>query len=112
MRLHICGNTRHILREVGKLDADIVDIDFPVSMQQAGAETGPQQVLAGNLDPVREGRNGSPESIAESLSALRQQAGDRWIVAAGCEIVRDTPHRNLHALSQYAESHAPTSSPA
>lgn len=105
VRLHICGNTRRILTGMGELGADIVDIDFPVSLQQARAETGPQQTLAGNLDPVREVRNGSPESIADSLDALQQQAGERWIVAAGCEIVRDTPHCNVHALSRFAHIH-------
>jgi len=106
VRLHICGNTRRILTGMGELGADIVDLDFPVSLQQARAEMGPHQVLAGNLDPVREVRNGSPESIADSLEALRKQAGERWIVAAGCEIVRDTPHRNVHALVEFAQTHA------
>jgi MtaA/CmuA family methyltransferase len=108
VRLHICGNTRRILNSIGELGADIVDLDFPASLQQARAEMSPQQTLAGNLDPVREVRNGSPDSIAHSLEALQQQAGERWIVAAGCEIVRDTPHDNMHAISRFAQTHAPT----
>ena len=107
VRLHICGNTRRILNSIGELGADIVDLDFPASLQQARAEMSPQQTLAGNLDPVREVRNGSPDSIAHSLEALQQQAGERWIVAAGCEIVRDTPHDNMHAISRFAQTHTP-----
>jgi MtaA/CmuA family methyltransferase len=112
VRLHICGNTRRILNSMGELGADIVDIDFPVSLRQARADMGPQQTLAGNLDPVREVRNGSPDTIAQALEALQPQAGERWIVAAGCEIVRDTPHGNLHAMAHFAQTHTTVASPA
>jgi uroporphyrinogen-III decarboxylase len=74
-------------------------------MEHARAQVGPAQALIGNLDPVRDVRNGSPESIQKSLEALQQSGGKRWIVAAGCEIVRDTPHENLQALRIFAESH-------
>jgi MtaA/CmuA family methyltransferase len=106
VRLHICGNTRRILDGMGKLGCEIVDIDYPVPMDQARSQTGPQQTLTGNLDPVRDVRNGSPETITQSLETLRQQAGARWIVAAGCEIVRDTPHDNLRAMVEFAQTHA------
>ncbi len=106
VRLHICGNTRRILDGMGTLGCAMVDIDYPVPMDQARARTGPQQTLAGNLDPVRDLRNGSPQTIAESLAALQQQAGAQWIVAAGCEVVRDTPHENLCALVEFAQTHA------
>jgi MtaA/CmuA family methyltransferase len=105
VRLHICGNTRRILDGIGALGCDLVDIDYPVPMEQARAQTGPQQTLAGNLDPVRDLRNGSPETIAQSLAEVQRQAGSRWIVAAGCEIVRDTPHQNVCAMASFAQSH-------
>jgi len=104
VRLHICGNTRRILELVGTLGCEIIDIDYPVAMEQARSLTGMRQVLAGNLDPVREVRNGSPETIAQALESLQAQAGAPWIVAAGCEIVRDTPHRNVRALVEFARA--------
>jgi MtaA/CmuA family methyltransferase len=106
VRLHICGNTRRILDLMGTLGCDMVDIDYPVPMQQARAQMGPRQTLAGNLDPVRDLRNGSPETVAGSLEALQQQAGAQWIAAAGCEVVRDTPHENLRAMVNFAHTHA------
>lgn len=105
VRLHICGNTRRILDGMGRLDCDQVDIDFPVRMELAVAQMGREQVLAGNIDPVRVLRDGSPESIARVLEDLWQQAGSHWIVSAGCEVVRDTPHANLHAMVEFAQSH-------
>jgi MtaA/CmuA family methyltransferase len=106
VRLHICGNARRILDGMGALGCDMVDIDYPVPMEQARSQTGQQQTLAGNLDPVRDLRNGSPETIAQALTALQQLAGVRWIVAAGCEVVRDTPHENMHAMVKFAQTHA------
>ncbi|MFZ0302151.1 MAG: uroporphyrinogen decarboxylase family protein [Terracidiphilus sp.] len=105
VRLHICGNTRRILDGIGKLGCDMVDIDYPVAMEQARSQTGQQQTLAGNLDPVRDIRNGTPESITHALEALQPKSGAQWIVAAGCEIVRDTPHENLRALVTFAQTH-------
>jgi uroporphyrinogen-III decarboxylase len=91
---------------MGTLGCDMMDIDYPVPMDQARTQTGPQQTLAANIDPVRELRDGSPETIAQSLEALQQQAGARWIVAAGCEVVRDTPHENVRAMVEFAQTHA------
>jgi len=106
VRLHICGNTRRILAGMGTLGCEMVDIDFPVPMEEARAQMGPRQTLAGNLNPVKDVRGGTPETIAQALESLRQIAGPQWIVAAGCEIVRDTPHRNIQAMIQFAETHA------
>ncbi|MGA2673769.1 MAG: uroporphyrinogen decarboxylase family protein [Terracidiphilus sp.] len=106
VRLHICGNTRRILEGMGTLGCELVDIDYPVSMELARSQTGPRQTLTGNLDPVRSVRDGSPETIAQELETLRQQAGAQWVVAAGCELVRDTPHENVQAMVNFARTHA------
>jgi MtaA/CmuA family methyltransferase len=108
VRLHICGNTRRILNDIGALGCDMVDIDYPVPLELARSQMGPTQTLTGNLDPVRDVRNASPEIINQTLETLRQQAGAKWIVAAGCEIVRDTPHPNLCALVKFAQAHTGT----
>jgi MtaA/CmuA family methyltransferase len=106
VRLHICGNTRRILDGMGTLGCAMVDIDFPVPMEEARAKTGPRQTLAGNLNPVKDLRDGTRETITQALATLQQQAGAQWIVAAGCEIVRDTPHENVRALVRFAQTHA------
>ncbi len=105
VRLHICGNTRRILDGMGALGCEMVDIDFPVPMNEARSAMGPRQVLAGNLNPLAEFRDGTPRTINLSLKKLQSQAGPHWIVAAGCEIVRDTPHKNVHTLAKFAQTH-------
>ena len=106
-RLHICGNTRRILEGMGQLGCDIVDLDFLVPMKEGRQQMGPEQVLLGNLDPVRALRDGTPESVYEAVAECHQQAGSRFIVGAGCEVTRDTPVANLQALVAYAREHRP-----
>jgi MtaA/CmuA family methyltransferase len=104
VRLHICGKTTHILAGMGRLGADISDIDFLAPLEAARQAMGPNQVLAGNLDPVRTVRNGTPESIRAALADCHQQSKPRYIVAGGCEIPRDTPHANVRAMVEFARS--------
>jgi MtaA/CmuA family methyltransferase len=103
-RLHICGNTRQILRGMGSLGCDIVDIDYPVPMAEARAAMG-QTVLLGNVNPVAVVRNGTPAGITEALAGCHRDAGNRYIVGAGCEVPRDTPPENMRALCEYARTH-------
>ena len=101
-RLHICGNTGPILGLMGRLGCDVVDLDSPVSLAQGRLAMGPHQVLLGNIDPVRVLRNGTPEEVYAAVAECHRQAGNRFIVSAGCEVPRDTPAANVHTMSRYA----------
>lgn len=105
VRLHICGNTSRILQGMGKLGCEIVDLDFMVSMAKAREAMGPNQVLLGNIDPVKVLRNGQRASITAAIAQCHQEAGPRYVVGAGCEVPRDTPAENVLALRDYARSH-------
>ena len=107
VRLHICGNTRHILKGMGSLGCEIVDLDSAAPLAEARAAMGPGQVLLGNIDPVRDLRNGTPESVYAAMVECHRQAGPRFIVGAGCEVPRDTPAANVHAMVRYAREHTP-----
>jgi MtaA/CmuA family methyltransferase len=103
-RLHICGSTKKILVGMGEVHADIVDLDFLASVADARAAMGPDQMLLGNIDPVRILRDGTPEIVGHALEECRQAAAPRYIVGAGCEVPRGTPHENLRAMTRFAES--------
>jgi MtaA/CmuA family methyltransferase len=105
-RLHVCGNTRPILGLMGQLGCDIVDLDSMAPLAEGRAAMGPRQVLLGNVDPVRVLRNGTPEEVYAAVAECHRQAGGRFIVSAGCEVVRDTPPENLRAMQRYAREHA------
>ncbi len=106
VRLHICGNTRAILDGMGRLGVDMVDLDHMVPVAEARAAMGPDQVLSGNLDPVHAVRGGTPETVRDGLAACHAAAGDAYIIAAGCEVVRDTPPENFLAMRDYVRETA------
>lgn len=107
VRLHICGNTRFCLAEMGRLGCDIVDLDSLAPLAEAREKMGPAQVLLGNLNPVAVLRDGSPDQVSGAVAECHRAAGPRYIVGAGCEVPRDTPPQNLRALADYARAHRP-----
>ncbi|MCS7238056.1 MAG: uroporphyrinogen decarboxylase family protein [Thermoguttaceae bacterium] len=107
VRLHICGRTGPILADMGQVGADIIDLDFPASMAEARQKMGPRQILCGNIDPVRVLRDGTPEQIKAELEHCYQAAAPHYIVAAGCEVPRDTPEANMKAMLEFARTHRP-----
>ncbi|MEB2364066.1 MAG: uroporphyrinogen decarboxylase family protein [Bryobacteraceae bacterium] len=107
VRLHICGNTRKILEGMGRLGCEIVDLDWMSPLQSAREQMGAGQVLLGNIDPVAVLRNKPPDAVAAAIADCHRQAGDPYIVSAGCEVCRDTPPENVRALHTYAVSNRP-----
>jgi MtaA/CmuA family methyltransferase len=104
VRLHICGNTRPILENIAKLGCDIVDLDSLTPIAEARAKMGANQIVLGNVNPVAVLRNGNPDLVSQTVAQCHQDAGTRFIIGAGCEIPRDTPHENLRALCAVAKA--------
>jgi uroporphyrinogen decarboxylase len=98
IRLHICGNTTHLLPHFARLAVDIVDLDWQVDMAKARAVLGPARTLVGNLDPVNAVMKSTPERIREALAAIYRAVGNPYMAGAGCEIPVGTPTENLQAL--------------
>jgi len=107
VRLHICGNTRPLYKEMGELGCEIVDLDSMCPMDEAREKMGAAQVLLGNIDPVRVLRNGTPEIVTKAIAECHRQSGANYIVGAGCEVPRGTPPENIQALTDYARRHQP-----
>jgi len=106
VRLHICGNTKRIVSGMGETECDIIDLDFMTPLSEGRAAMGPDQVLLGNLDPVRTLRDGTPDSVYAAVAECHAQAGSAFIVGAGCEVPRGTPVENLRAMARYAAEHS------
>lgn len=107
VRLHICGNTRFALERIGQLGCDIVDLDYPVPVHEAREKMGPDQVLLGNLNPVKLLLNGTRQEVFDAVAECHREAGPRFVIGAGCEVPRRTPPENLLALAEYAKTHRP-----
>jgi MtaA/CmuA family methyltransferase len=104
VRLHICGDTSQIVGAMGRLGCEIVDLDYFTSIAKARAAMGPDQFLLGNLHPVSELRDSTPQRVTAAIAECHRQAGPRYIVGAGCEVPRDTPRENVRALVEYPRS--------
>ena len=106
VRLHICGNITPLLGMLADVEADVVDLDSMVSVREAREALGPGRCLAGNINPVADLRNGTPQSVQTGLDACFRDAGRAaYAVAAGCEVPRDTPAQNLLEMARFAQSH-------
>ncbi|HAM70493.1 MAG TPA: uroporphyrinogen decarboxylase [Verrucomicrobiales bacterium] len=107
VRLHICGNTRFALAGMGRLGAEIVDLDHPAPLAEGRERMGPGQLLLGNLNPVTALLHGTPGQVIRGVEECHRAAGARFIVGAGCEVPRGTPLENVVAMASYAQGHTP-----
>ena len=106
VRLHICGNTRRIAKDMGATGPDLIDFDSFTPLDEARAAVGGAIALTANIDPVRALRDGTPESVYAALAGAHAAAGARFVVGAGCEVPRGTPMANVRAMARYAAEHA------
>ena len=112
-RLHICGDTTHILGPMAESGADIIDLDWMVDIRRAAEVFGDAPALSagegpgicGNFDPVAVMLQGTPEEVYQAIHYCLENGGSRLFSGAGCEIPDGTPHENLltqaRALREY-----------
>lgn len=99
VKLHICGDTTHLLPEIAKLGIDLFDPDYMVDQVKCGSILGRDVVLFGNLNPVFI-QNASPTDISLACKEMISlKKGKKFILSAGCEITVITPPENLLAMS-------------
>jgi uroporphyrinogen decarboxylase len=111
-RLHICGNTNHLLPDMASSGAQIVDLDWMVDLRRAAEVFGPLgPAPCGNFDPVAVMLQGTPEEVAEAVRGCAAAAGPRHFSAAGCEVPDGTPEENLLAHARTLRSSAPERPP-
>lgn len=100
VKLHICGDITHLLHDVWRSGADIIDVDWMVDIRHALECWPAGPVLNGNFDPVAVMLQGTPEDVKRATRRNLADGGTRICVSPGCEVPLDTPHPNLHALHE------------
>lgn len=98
--LHICGNMTPVLSDMADTGADIIELDYKVSLQKAKELIGSKVCLMGNLDPSSILLNGTPELVAEKSQKCIDDAGKGggFILGSGCELAFYTPQENVKAM--------------
>jgi uroporphyrinogen decarboxylase len=96
-RLHICGNTTHLLPDMLHSGAEIIDLDWMVDLRTAAQIFDTHAVICGNFDPVGILLQGAPATVAAAVRTCLIEGGPRLISAAGCEVPEGTPPENLFA---------------
>ena len=97
-RLHICGDTSHIVADMARSGAEIVDLDWMVNLGKAAEALGPEgPAPCGNFDPVAVLLQGTPGEVGKAVRECAAAAGPRHFSAAGCEVPDRTPEANLRA---------------
>lgn len=100
VRLHICGNTTHLLPGIADLEVDILDVDHMVDIVRVREIVGENVAISGNIDPVAGILRGTPASIREYVNKTYKAVGNPFMVNAGCEIPSKTPVENLKAFCE------------
>jgi MtaA/CmuA family methyltransferase len=98
VKLHICGNIANNIAPMARTGADIIDVDWMVSLGAAREAVGPDVTLAGNFDPTAVLLQGTPQDVAEAARRCITFAGAKFILQPGCEVPPGTPEANLRAF--------------
>lgn len=104
-RLHICGNTRHLLALMPQTGCEIIDLDYLFPIEEARPAMGPGPIILGNFDPVAALLEATPGQVYEWCERCHKACGERHIVGPGCEVPPGTPKENIAAMLRYAAEH-------
>jgi MtaA/CmuA family methyltransferase len=102
IKLHICGNTTHILDDMVRSGADLFNVDHLVALTTAQrVYAGAQVCFKGNLDPVADMLRATPEDCqTQALACIHRAAGARYMLSAGCEVPGDTSDEVFRAFCE------------
>ncbi len=100
VKLHICGDINSILEPMTETGADIIDIDWMVDMPRAVRLFDGIASVCGNFDPVAVLLMGTPDIIRDAVKACVSYGSGTTLIAAGCEVPRETPRANLLAVHE------------
>lgn len=104
IKYHACGRTKHMWKYIKQLNIDILNLDSLIDFAEAREFFGDKFVLKGNLNPITEMMDATPDVIRAAAQHSFAQAGThgRFILSPGCELPPSTPYENLDVLVESA----------
>jgi uroporphyrinogen decarboxylase len=106
--LHICGNVTDRLDVLPESDADLMSLDYKVSMERAAEILGDKMVIGGNVNPAGALMAGDQEAVRRAYLDIFEQIGDvPYVLMAGCGIPSGVPIANIEVMRDLAYSAVP-----
>ncbi len=101
-KLHICGNTTHLLEDMATCGADLFNVDHLVDFDRACRVYGERGLcFKGNLDPVAHLLRTTPEACRQLCrERIGRAQGRRYMLSPGCEVPADTPDEVFRAFCE------------
>ncbi|MGC8972296.1 MAG: uroporphyrinogen decarboxylase family protein [bacterium] len=98
--LHICGDTRHLIKGMASTGAIGLSLDSLVDLKEVSTIVPERVFLIGNLDPVRVFLLAKPQEVAKATrELLEKMAGVKnFILSSGCDIPKETPLENIEVF--------------
>lgn len=108
VKLHVCGNTTHLLDLMATCGADLFNVDHLVPLERArDVYSARGKCYKGNLDPVAHIMQATPEQCRESaLECISLAEGTPYMLSAGCEIPAATPDEVFRAFCDAPKTYA------
>ncbi|MDR0628694.1 MAG: uroporphyrinogen decarboxylase family protein [Treponema sp.] len=100
--LHICGNIENRLDLLTHIGAELISVDYKVSLKKCREIFNGTVAFAGNLNPVNVMQRESPEGVAKAAAACIASAGEGpgYVLMPGCDIPPTTPADNIRAMTR------------
>lgn len=104
---HVCGNTKHILADMVKTEADCLEIDSLVPMEEARQIVAGRCTLEGNIRTIEAIYSGTAKDVTDEADALLKLFANRggFILSSACEIPRNSPTENVLAITTAARNY-------
>jgi len=100
VKMHICGNVKHLLPLLKDLRLDILDIDWMMDFEETHQIMGPDVAICGNINPVIIQNSSEIEIYQLTKELIQKQKGNKFILSGGCEITVNTPPDNLKSMGK------------
>jgi uroporphyrinogen decarboxylase len=102
VKLHICGNTSHLLNDMIRSGADLFNVDHLVDFDLAcKVYGGAGRCFKGNLNPVADMLQATPQACQERcLDRLKKARGLRFMLSPGCEVPAGTSDEVFRAFCE------------
>lgn len=104
--VHICGDTRAIISDMGKTGAKILEIDWQTDMGDARAAVPDDVVLMGNINPSDPMCIGTPQEVQTQVEhIIKRTKGAGIILSSGCALGANTRPENMAELIDAARKY-------